>query len=134
MKKVAYIFIALFCLVSCEQVDSKKETNLVLNNGDKWVVDAGMNSSIKKAEELLHTFNQSQIKNYKKLASDLEEQNNILIKSCTMSGKSHDMLHHWLLPNIKLIKQLSEANNLEREEEIVKELNTSYDTFNNYFN
>lgn len=55
-----------------------------------------MKPFVAKGEGLVTTYLQSSQTNYNKLAQKLKDQNNQLIKSCTMKGKSHDELHKWL--------------------------------------
>ena len=72
--------------------------------------------------------------NYVKLEEDLKNQNNSLIKSCTMKGESHDELHKWLHPHMGLIKELSNADDLKEAETKVAEIKESFKIYKNYFN
>ncbi|AZQ65373.1 hypothetical protein EI427_24485 [Flammeovirga pectinis] len=135
MKNLFYILFCLCIGISCTKVESNSNKQvLTLNEGNKWKVDTEMKSSIDKSQELILIFNSNQKNDYNKLANDLKYQNDVLIKSCTMTGESHEMLHKWLVPNMKLIDSLSKATKPNEQKEIVVELIESYNTFNTYFN
>ena len=70
-------------------LDDESEA-IELNNGEKWMVNEEMKPFVMKGEELLNSFIQNNQADYKALAQQLKEQNEQLIKSCTMDGKSHD--------------------------------------------
>ena len=82
------------------QHDTQK---IELNSGEKWNVNAEMKPFVIKGEELVSNFLKNNQSNYHELAGQLKEQNNHLIKSCTMEGKSHDELHKWLHPHLDLV-------------------------------
>jgi hypothetical protein len=50
-----------------------------------------------------------------------------------MKGKAHDELHKWLLPNIDMVKKLSEAKDETESSKQFKNIQTSFTTFNQYF-
>lgn len=106
------------------------EGTLSLNAGEKWKVNPEMLPHIQKSEKVFKNFEGN---NYTKLSEDLMTPTNELIQSCTMGGKSHDELHKWLHPHIKLIKSLSEVENDEEGKEKYYELNESFETFHKYF-
>lgn len=106
---------------------------LMLNSGEKWVVNAEMIPFVNKGQELLNDYIATQDTDYKALASQMKEQNNQLIKSCTMDGKSHDELHKWLHPHLELVTALENAADQDEANKIVHELKTSYNTYAEYF-
>ena len=50
-----------------------------------------------------------------------------------MKGKAHDELHKWLLPYIDMVKELSEAKDETEAEKQFHNIQTSFTTFNQYF-
>ena len=72
-------------------------------------------------------------KDFKSLAEKLQTNIDLLTSNCTMKGKAHDELHKWLLPYIDMVKELSEAKNETEASEQFKNIQTSFSTFNQYF-
>ena len=113
--------------------DDKSET-IELNNGAKWVVNEEMKPYVMKGEELVNNYSQKNQTDYKQLAADLKAENEKLIKSCTMNGKSHDELHKWLEPHLKLTKHLEKADDAANAKTLVTDLQSSYKSYHEYFN
>ena len=157
MKKLFILAISSFVLLSCnntaekstvkEEETPKEETvkqedhkdddtpeTLELNNGAKWVVNEEMKPYVMKGEELVHNYTQKNQTDYKQLAADLKAENDKLIKSCTMNGKSHDELHKWLEPHLKLTKHLEKADDAANAKTLVTDLQSSYKSYHEYFN
>lgn len=106
---------------------------LKLNSGVKWFVNEEMKPFIFEAESILNQHIESQSQDYQTLAAQLKDKNSGLIKSCTMKGESHDELHKWLYPHIELIESLSKAESTEQANKIITDLQTSFSTYNQYF-
>ena len=106
---------------------------LKLNSGSKWVVNEEMKPFILEAESILNRHIESQSQDYQTLAAQLKEKNSGLIKSCTMKGESHDELHKWLHPHIELIESLSKAETEADANKIIVNLQSSFSTYNQYF-
>lgn len=157
MKKLFILALSSFVLLSCnnsaekstvkEEENSKEETikqkdhkdddkseTVELNNGAKWVVNEEMKPYVVKGEELVNNYTQTNQTDYKKLAADLKTENDKLIKSCTMNGKSHDELHKWLEPHLKLTKHLEKADDAAEAKTLVMDLQSSYNNYHQYFN
>lgn len=112
----------------------KKQTETIqLNNGAKWPVNAEMKPHIENGEALLAAYIAQKEQDYQKLAADLKAQNNLLIKSCTMKGQSHEELHKWLYPHIQLIERLAAAKNIIEAEELIPQCQKSYTLYKAYF-
>ena len=114
--------------------DDEKSETVELNNGAKWVVNEEMKPYVMKGEELLNNYAQTNQTDYKQLAADLKAENEKLIKSCTMNGKSHDELHKWLEPHLKLTKHLEKADDAANAKTLVTDLQSSYKSYHEYFN
>ena len=134
MKRLQKLILALLgitLMVACNSTHQQSDINL--NNGEKWKVNAEMKPHIEKGNELLTEFISNKDKDYQKLAENLKTQNNSLIQSCTMKGESHDELHKWLHPHIELTQKLSNAHSTSEAEEIISQLEKSFNTYQNYF-
>jgi len=104
-----------------------------LNNGEKWKVDANMISHIRNMENDVISFAKVEKKDYKSLSEKLQTNIDLLTSNCTMKGKAHDELHKWLLPYIDLVKELSEAKVETEASKQFENIQTSFTTFNQYF-
>ena len=113
--------------------DHEEGVKLELNNGAKWAVNPEMKPYVAESETQLSAYN-TENSDYQKLAADLTATNNKLVKSCTMSGKSHDVLHAWLLPHMQEIDKLKKAENRKEANETVDELKESMAEYHQYFN
>ena len=109
------------------------KTNLQLNDGKKWKVNPEMKPQLRKASDLLSDFVLQQNTNYRQLAEALQAQNNALIQSCTMEGKSHDELNKWLHPHLELVHQLAKASDHKEASQLLSLLKRSFDTYHTYF-
>ena len=152
MKKITILIsvISLF-LFSCGNTSnekSKEQTETVtheehqhndemqtieLNNGEKWKVDANMITHIRNMENDIISFSTVEQKDYKSLAEKLQSNIDLLTSNCTMKGKAHDELHKWLLPYIDIVKELSEAKSETEASKQFRNIQTSFTTFNQYF-
>lgn len=104
-----------------------------LNNGDKWEVNEEMKPYVSNSQELLSDYIEQQKNDYVALAAELEQQNNLLIKSCTMEGKSHDELHKWLHPHMELVAALKNTSDENEANLLISRLEQSFDVYHQYF-
>lgn len=107
--------------------------SIELNNGEKWKVDQNMITYIHQMEDDVQVFTNSKQNNYKLLANQLQKNIDLLTSNCTMEGKAHDELHKWLLPYIDLVNELSEAEGKIQAAKQFENIQTSFITFNQYF-
>lgn len=107
--------------------------SLELNNGERWIVNEEMKPPVLKGEEVVKEYILREKDDYKALATDLKDFNNAVIESCTMEGKSHEELHKWLHPHIELVLSLEIADDQDKAQELISELNKSYETYHQYF-
>lgn len=150
MKKIIVLGMCIFLLWSCNINPDKSATHqeqahslhqndinaekIALNNGEKWVVNEEMKPFVLKGSELVNGYIRNNKGDYKSLASQLKDQNNQLIKSCTMKGKSHEELHKWLHPHLELVKELENSSDEKGTKEIVLKLQKSNEEYHRYFN
>ena len=131
VQKLILMIVGTVFLFACNS--NQPESNINLDNGQKWTVNSEMTPHIEKASDLLKAFISEQDNDYLTLAENIKNQNNALIKSCTMKGKSHDELHKWLHPHIELINDLSNAENFNDAQIIVSKLEKSFETYKTHF-
>jgi len=110
-----------------------KEGPIELNNGEKWNINAEMMPPLRSSESLVSTFKGTDLQSYKSLAEELAKNNKELIASCNMKGKSHEELHKWLHPYMKMIGDLEEVDNVTNASTIVENMKQSFTTFNQNF-
>lgn len=110
-----------------------ESVKLELNNGEKWPVNNEMKPYITETKTQLNAY-KPENSDYKMLATNLSATNDNLVKSCTMTGKPHDVLHAWLAPHMKEIEKLKNAENRDDANKIVGELKESMDDYHQYFN
>ncbi len=128
------IFISLFSCNSNQSPASESEkSTLSLNEGKKWNVNNEMKPHIEEARKMVANYIADEDNDYELLHTRLKKQNELLIKSCTMKGASHDELHKWLHPHITLVKSLGEADNSDAAQEYVALLETSFNNYSDYF-
>ncbi|WKV12991.1 hypothetical protein [Marivirga harenae] len=108
----------------------KNELGIELNDGQRWEVNQEMKPPLERSEISLNKY---EGKDYEILAEQLKANNDELVKSCTMKGTSHDELHKWLHPHMKLTTALLEAENEKEADKIIQKLKTSFDTYHQYF-
>ena len=114
------------------QKDSTTQ-GIELNNGAKWAVNEEMKPFVNKGEALVANYSQHNGTEFTKLAQEIAAQNEQLIKSCTMKGKSHDELHKWLEPHLALVKELGNTTDSVKAKHIVAQLEKSYHDYSNFF-
>ncbi|WP_157604529.1 hypothetical protein [Solitalea canadensis] len=152
MKNVLLIALSSLFMLSCNNGTKTKDTaneqasshnhdstsqsnalKIALDGGTKWIVNEEMKPFVLAGEDLVKHYQSENNTDYKSLAEKLKLQNNGLIKSCTMSGKSHDELHKWLHPHLELVTKLEKAENEKDSNAIISQLLESYKTYHEYF-
>ena len=117
-----------------EKSDEHDESvKLELNNGEKWAMNAEMKPFINEMESQVKAYDPVN-GDFKMLGKNLSDTNDNLIKSCTIKGTAHDVLHAWLMPHMQEIDQLKKAENRDDANHIVGELKESMEKYHEYFN
>lgn len=104
-----------------------------MNNGEKWKINAEMIPPLEASEKLISDFAAGDKEDYRSLVVQLKENNQLLISSCTMKGKSHDELHKWLHPYMVLLDELENVETEKESIELFEKIEQSFETFNQYF-
>ena len=107
--------------------------DIQLNNGQKWDANSETNEGVQKMQNSVKTHTTNTLEDYHKLAEQLNEDKNYVIKNCTMKGPSHDNLHIWLVPLIEKIDALSETKMLEDASKIKNGIVENINSYNTYF-
>ncbi|WP_296619339.1 hypothetical protein [Marivirga sp.] len=143
IKSISIIILISAVLMNCngkkqgnEEAHSEHENKNIeieLNQGEKWVVNEEMQPFLSQSEVILQSYNASNNTSHLELADQLKAQNDQLISSCTMKGKSHDELHKWLRPHLQLVKSLQNAESEKDAKAIIKQLEESYEIYHQHF-
>jgi hypothetical protein len=112
--------------------EHSENIKLELNNGAKWTMNAEMKPFLNEIETEINTY-KPESDDYKTLGKKIEVSNENLLKSCTMKGTPHEVLHAWLRPHMEKTAQLNKAANKDEANKIVAELKQSMETYHQYF-
>lgn len=104
-----------------------------MNDGSKWKANAETNEGILKMQHSIKTQLTSTLDDYYKLADQLNDDKNYVIKNCTMKGASHDNLHVWLLPLIAKIEALSKVKTFGEASKLKQSIEENVNAYSNYF-
>ncbi len=93
---------------------------MVLNNGKKWELDDHTRKSFARmAGSFLEVDHLSlEGAGLKQTGADLQEELDVLIKGCTMTGEAHNQLHVYLTGYIPAVQALAESGDLEAAKKV----------------
>lgn len=103
------------------------------NDGAKWIANPETNEGVVRMQSVITTSKPKDLNDYFSIADALNKEKNYVIKECTMKGPSHDNLHLWLLPLIKKIDALKEAESLAEAQHIYKSIEQNVNAYDNFF-
>jgi hypothetical protein len=101
---------------------NEKDSVLRLNNGVRWEADASTNENVAAIIDIVKNANPVTMDDYKNTAAAVKTALNKMIRDCKMSGKEHEILHHWLEPLMEENKDLSAASSVENAKEIFENI------------
>lgn len=104
-----------------------------LDSGAKWEANLETNEGVEKMLKLVEASDPTSVEDYHSLASELNEENNYVIKKCTMTGPSHDNLHVFLHPLIEKIAALGEVSSTEKGAKITAGIKKNLEGYYDYF-
>lgn len=119
-----------------QEHEAIQENTLALNHGAKWTVDESTRKHTDRLYQLVSAFHEKATPDfsaYQNFANGLQAELNLLISDCRMKGAEHDMLHHWLEPVLKDVKDLMNTTNSEAAAAVVTTLTTDMRKFNQFF-
>jgi len=105
-----------------------------LDNNKKWGANVETTEGVNAMLKLLEKNNPKTIEDYITLANKLNDEKNLLVKECTMTGPSHDNLHLFLHPLIEKINHLLKTSSIESGSETTKSVKENLEAYKNYFN
>lgn len=103
------------------------------DNGAKWEANPETNEGVQKMQNFLKSHPTNTLEDYYKLAEQLNNDKNYVVKNCTMQGASHDNLHIWLVPLMAKIEALSETQSLEDASNIKHSIEENVNKYSDYF-
>ncbi len=107
------------------------ELQLTLNNGDKWPVDEHTRTSAKKIAGLVNSSETiHSVEDARTLAGALDEELDVLVRGCTMTGPAHDQLHMFLValfPKVEELKEKTDTSDLQSTREEIGSLLEAYE-------
>ena len=114
------------------EVDRFIETELVLNNGNKWQANPETTKGVTNMISLVNAVNEHGNESYQTLAGDLNAEFSMIFQLCTMKGEAHNQLHNFLFPIKTYIERLN-SEDLEAGKHTVSHLKTHLAKYHNYF-
>jgi len=149
LKKIIYLALGLFILIGCSQTPNKTagddhddhdhaatNTELTLNNGNKWKADSTTNHNVVNLKTIADNFRIKPFPSatdYQLVGGDLIAGVNTLIRDCKMSGPDHDALHHWLEPVLKEINDLKDSKDTTSARATFESLDKRIDDYHKFF-
>ena len=107
---------------------------LELNNGEKWKANPETTEGIDKMIQLTSSFtSEPTIEDYQNLGLSLEEQKKYILNQCTMDGIAHDNLHKYLMPLIRRINGIKEAESTDKGANILNYIKKHLAAYKDYF-
>ncbi len=103
------------------------------DNGAKWQADLTTNEGVQKLQNTINSQSPSTLEEYHKLAEQLNDEKNFVVKNCTMEGPSHDNLHIWLHPLIEKIDALLKVETVEDASKLKESIKENINAYTTYF-
>jgi hypothetical protein len=103
------------------------------DNGAKWQADTPTNKGVQQLQNTINTQIASTLEDYHKLAKQLNDEKNFVVKNCTMEGPSHNNLHIWLHPLIEKIDALLKIDNVDDAANLTESIEENINGYYTYF-
>lgn len=108
------------------------ELQLTLDDGKKWPVDEHTRTSAERVASLVKDSPAiGSAEDARALADALDEELDVLVKGCTMTGAAHDQLHVFLValfPKVEKLKSAADVEDLQQVKEEIGSLLEAYET------
>lgn len=112
---------------------NEKDSVMPLNNGVRWEADASTNENVAAITDIVKNANPVTMDDYKNTAAAVNTALNKMITECKMSGKEHEVLHHWLEPLMEENKDLSAASSVENAKGIFENIKKQVAVYSTIF-
>lgn len=112
---------------------AKWEQEIKLNQGAPWRANRATSVGIVNMYGIIEESAPSSKAEYTALAADLNQEMNMLINRCTMTGPSHDNLHVYLEPLLRKLAELKETESAEEGKRLTSEIQEHLKLYNRYF-
>lgn len=122
--------------IASESHDAMSNTwveEIILDEGNKWEANMETTEGVDEMLKLVKSSKEESVEEYHKLASELNETKNFVVKKCTMKGASHDNLHVFLHPLIEKINALGKVSTAEEGAKIKESIQENLENYYNYF-
>ena len=107
--------------------------DIKLDNNSKWKANIESTQGVSVMLNLIKKSNLKTVEDYHTLGAKLDEEKNMIIKKCTMTGPSHDNLHIFLLPLVEKIDYLLVTTTAEEASKITASIVENLNAYKNYF-
>ena len=98
------------------------EQDIKLNQGAPWRANKATSVGIVNMYGIIVESAPTSHNDYKEMADALNQEMNMLIQRCTMTGPSHDNLHVYLEPLLKKLTELKEAETAKARKQLTSEI------------
>lgn len=109
------------------------EQDIKLNQGAPWRANKATSVGIVNMYGIIVESAPTSHNDYKEMADALNQEMNMLIQRCTMTGPSHDNLHVYLEPLLKKLTELKEAETAKASKQLTSEIQEHLMVYNKYF-
>ncbi len=148
MKRIIFGLLCCSFLFSCNQNSAEadhdahmdtvsvQQTQLTLNNGEKWKADSITNHNVIILKTISDNFKIKPFpssNDYQILSGDLSNGLNEMIQQCKMTGPDHEALHHWLEPILEKNKELKNISDTANARKVFLSIDQRVDDYHNYF-
>ena len=107
----------------------KEEKTLQLNNGETWGANPETTAGIERMLAIIKDDNLDNTTIGKNLNTEMKN----LFAECTMKGEAHNQLHLYLIPLVKMFRNLKEEENNEEASIKQKEIKSYLTSYHSYF-
>ncbi len=132
--KILFYLTALFLLpfAGCGDRHHGVAVEVQLDNGKKWAANPETTQGIANMVAQINAFQGTDEAGYDQLASQLNNEFQLIFKNCTMKGEGHEQLHNFLLPMKAMVEGLEEGPAAERHKSL-ETLGQHLAGYSNYF-
>ena len=110
------------------------ELELTLNDGEKWQVDEHTRLSAARLSSLVGGFETiASVADARDLSEKLDQELDVLVKGCTMTGAAHDQLHVFLLALFPKVTDLQEKTDVSDLQRIREEIGSVLEAYAEHF-